>query len=258
MSRTSLCSPLLVLLACLACPSGGGEAGDDLVEDDTIIDGSHGSAWIDSTGTAGESDATTDATAESDATTSESTGESDTTTSESSESDATTTTESGSTTGGGETCTADALALIDLVNAYRSDNGLPAIPASSSLCTVASAHVHDLADNMPHVQPGGCNLHSWSEQGAWSPCCYTPDHAQAMCMWVKPSELTSYPGYGYENAAAGVGSPEQALSLWQSSQGHNEVILNQGIWTDHPWGALGADIHQGFAVLWFGVEPDAP
>ena len=55
---------------------------------------------------------------------------------------------------------------------------------------------------------------------------------------------------------SGVGSPEQALSLWQSSPGHNEVILNQGIWADLPWGALGADIHQGFAVLWFGAEAD--
>jgi uncharacterized protein YkwD len=254
MSRHALASSLLVLLACLGCPAGGGE--DELVEDDTIIDGSHGSAWVDSTGTAGETDSTdvtsTDATSTGEST-SDSTSTSDASTSDASTSDAST---SDATTGGAEGCSADALALIDLVNAYRGDNGLPAIPASTSLCTVATAHVHDLADNMPHVQPGGCNLHSWSDQGAWSPCCYTPDHAQAMCMWVKPSELTSYAGYGYENAAAGVGSPEQALSLWQSSPGHNEVILNQGIWADLPWGALGADIHQGFAVLWFGAEAD--
>jgi uncharacterized protein YkwD len=161
-----------------------------------------------------------------------------------------------STTGGPEGCTPDAIELIDLVNAYRAQNALPAIPASPSLCTVSTTHVHDLFDNAPHTQPGGCNLHSWSDQGPWTPCCYTPDHAQAQCMWDKPTELTVYPGYGYENAASGVGSPAQALQLWQSSPPHNEVILNIGIWANHPWQAIGADIYQGYSVLWFGEEVD--
>jgi hypothetical protein len=159
-------------------------------------------------------------------------------------------------TGGPEECSPEALELIDLVNEYRAENALPAIPASPSLCTVATAHVHDLNDNSPHTQPGGCNLHSWSDQGPWSACCYTPDHAQAQCMWDKPSELTIYPGYGYENGAQGAGTPAQALELWQSSIPHNEVILNLGIWANYPWQALGADVYQGYAVLWFGAEPD--
>src|SRR5687768_3750267 len=37
-------------------------------------------------------------------------------------------------------CSAAAIELIGLVNDYRADNGLPAIPASPSLCTVAAAH----------------------------------------------------------------------------------------------------------------------
>jgi hypothetical protein len=152
-------------------------------------------------------------------------------------------------------CTPEAIELVALVNDYRAENALPPIPASPSLCTVATAHVHDLLDNAPHTQPG-CNLHSWSDQGAWSACCYTADHTQAACMWNKPGELTIYPGNGYENAASGAGSPAQALDLWKSSQPHNEVILNLGIWADHPWQALGADVYQGYAVLWFGEEPD--
>jgi hypothetical protein len=159
-------------------------------------------------------------------------------------------------TGGPEECSPEALELIDLVNEYRAENALPAIPASPSLCTVATAHVHDLNDNSPHTQPGGCNLHSWSDQGPWSACCYTPDHAQAQCMWDKPGELSIYPGNGYENAAYGVGSPAQALDLWKSSPPHNEVILNLGIWANYPWQALGADVYQGYSVLWFGAEPD--
>lgn len=151
-------------------------------------------------------------------------------------------------------CAASAITLIDLVNAYRAENGLPAIPASSSLCTVAATHTRDLAEH--HPDTGSCNLHSWSDQGSWTPCCYTPDHAQATCMWNKPRELSSYPGNGYENAFAGSDDPATALEAWKHSAGHNAVILNQDIWADHPWGALGADIHGGYAVLWFGEEPD--
>ncbi|MFV8750246.1 CAP domain-containing protein [Nannocystaceae bacterium ST9] len=204
----------------------------------------------------GDGDASSDSTSSSadDATnTSTSTSEADTSTSEAD----TSTSEADTTTGDPPAgCTADAIELIGLVNDYRAENGLPAIPASNSLCTVATTHVHDLNDNSPHTQPGGCNLHSWSDQGPWSPCCYTPDHAQAQCMWDKPSELTVYPGYGYENAVSGIGTPAQALDAWKSSPGHNEVILNQGIWVDHPWQALGADVYQGFSVLWFGEQPD--
>jgi uncharacterized protein YkwD len=154
-------------------------------------------------------------------------------------------------------CSAEELELIDLVNAYRGENGLPAIPASPSLCIVGHTHAEDLAVNAPHAVPG-CNLHSWSDAGPWSACCYTDDHAQAQCMWNKPSELTSYPGNGYENAAGGGGelTPQQALDLWKASAGHNAVILNEGIWADTPWGALGAGVYMGYAVLWFGEEPD--
>lgn len=251
---------LAVFAACwvpLACYDGVeddaadelGDASDSTDPGSTDSDSGSGDGDGDGDGdpTSTTSDpSTTDSTTTDPSTTDPST--TDSTTSDPSETD--------STTGGVEGCSADALALIDLVNAYRADNDLPAIPASPSLCTVATSHVHDLVDNAPHTQPGGCNLHSWSDQGPWSACCYTPDHAQAQCMWDKPSELTVYPGYGYENAASGVGSPAQALQLWQSSQPHNEVILNLGIWADHPWGALGADVYQGFAVLWFGEQAD--
>lgn len=152
-------------------------------------------------------------------------------------------------------CTEIGLELIELVNAYRMDNGLPAIPASSSLCTVAAAHTRDLAENAPHTE-AGCNLHSWSARGDWTPCCYTPDHAAARCMWDKPRELTDYPGNGYENAFAGSSDPHLALVGWQGSPAHDDVILNRGIWADRPWRALGADVHDGFAVLWFGHEDD--
>ncbi len=167
---------------------------------------------------------------------------------------------SGSESGEGPSpaaCSADALTLIDLLNDYRAENGLGAIPASSSLCVVGDLHVEDLQTEAPHAV-GNCNLHSWSDAGAWSACCYTPDHAAAQCMWDKPRELTDYPGNGYENAAGGGGSldPAQALELWKGSPGHNAVMLNEGTWANLTWNAVGVGISGGYAVLWFGEETD--
>ncbi len=165
---------------------------------------------------------------------------------------------SGDPTSGGGTMpgepTADEAELLELINEYRMANGLPAIPTSTSMMIVAQTHAEDLAVNDPAV--GACNLHSWSDAGPWTPCCYTPDHAQAQCMWDKPRELTDYPGNGYEISAAGTPTAASALSAWQGSPAHNDVILNQGIWADNPWGAIGAGMHSGYAVVWFGVESD--
>ncbi len=148
--------------------------------------------------------------------------------------------------------------LYRIIMEYRVQKGLPNIPLSSSLSFVAQTHVKDLVVNRP--DRNGCNLHSWSPNGTWTPCCYTPDHAQAKFMWSKPRELTKYPGNGYEisywdgseNATA-----SGALNVWKQSSGHNAVIVNQGIWASHPWKAIGIGIYNGYAVVWFGEESDS-
>lgn len=150
-------------------------------------------------------------------------------------------------------CTADGLALIAEVNAYRMTEGLGPVTASSSMCIVAENHVWDTVNNNPAT--GQCNLHSWSDQGAWTACCYTSDHAQAQCMWDKPRELSAYTGNGYEISASGVFSPQAAVNAWSNSPGHNDVILNQGSWTT-PWNAMGAAISGGVAHVWFGRQTD--
>lgn len=152
-------------------------------------------------------------------------------------------------------CTAEAGKLVRLVNEYRAQNGLSKIPLSPSLCAVGQAHAVDLSRNRSSFG-NQCNLHSWSSNGEWSPCCYTDDHAQAACMWKKPGELTSYKGYGYENAHAGSPTPEGALNSWKNSTGHNEVILNRGQWANNKWKALGAGSYRNYWVLWFGEESD--
>lgn len=151
--------------------------------------------------------------------------------------------------------------LYRILNQYRKTKGLKAIPLSPSLTKVAQLHAKDLADNQPDL--GDCNAHSWSNKGEWSACCYTPDHAEAKCMWDKPRELTDYPGNGYEISCGSNDccpdfnmTADYALKSWQGSPGHHAVMINKGQWAKHEWNAVGVGIYKGFAVIWFGKEVD--
>jgi hypothetical protein len=140
---------------------------------------------------------------------------------------------------------------------YRRMKGLASIPLSGALTLVAQTHVKDLQANK--LENNSCNMHSWSSNGTWTSCCYTDDHAKASCMWNKPRELTSYQGNGYEIAHGAYGASvtaESALNGWKGSPGHNAVIINQGIWANSNWNAIGIGISNGYAVVWFGKEID--
>jgi uncharacterized protein YkwD len=150
--------------------------------------------------------------------------------------------------------------LYNSIMEYRNEKGLPKIPLSSSLTFVAQTHVKDLVLNKPDF--GNCNAHSWSSNGPWKACCYTPDHAQAEYMWSKPRELSKYKGNGYEIACGSnvccsdfIMTADYALESWKKSSGHNAVMINQGIWNDQ-WNAVGIGLYKGFAVVWFGKEID--
>lgn len=146
--------------------------------------------------------------------------------------------------------------LYDLLMSYRKSNSLPEIALSPSLTYVAQQHVKDLESNKPDT--GKCNLHSWSSNGKWTAMCYTSDHAKAKNMWSKPIELTHYPGRGYEIASMSSDSitAKEAIQLWKASSGHNAVMINQGIWKNVQWNAVGVGIYGKYAVLWFGEEKD--
>jgi hypothetical protein len=146
-------------------------------------------------------------------------------------------------------------ALIASVRSYRASENLPKVPLSGALTEVAQAHVRDLADEAPH-EANRCNLHSWSDDGSWSPCCYTDDHANASCMWDKPAELTDYDSAGYEIAYQGPSDAERIIAQWKASPGHNAVMVNRGQWTNFTWQAMGVGIVDDFAVIWFGREED--
>lgn len=151
---------------------------------------------------------------------------------------------------------ADGEMLAKQINEYRATLKLPRLPTSPGLTKVARAHVQDLGVNQP-ANDKGCNLHSWSAKGEWTPCCYDGSKAAARCMWNKPKEIAKYPSNGYEISArnpAGM-TPESAISQWQDSPAHHVIMINQGIWTQ-PWGAFGVAVEGDFAVAWFGYDVD--
>ncbi len=146
--------------------------------------------------------------------------------------------------------------LADRINAYRQSRGLPTIPRSRALGLVAAAHVRDQEHHPSDT--GSCNQHSWSNQGPWTPCCYTPDHANAACMWRKPAEIAGFRGSGYEISVKSTAaiSPQQAVASWQSSPSHHAVMINGDKWADNTWRSLGTAVLGGHAVAWFAEEPD--
>jgi len=140
--------------------------------------------------------------------------------------------------------------LYNLINEYRTQNGLAPIAASKALSTVANRHVQDIAENI------GSLTHSWSDAA------YDPNNPSTYyAIWTAPQRLnTGYTCNGYENTFGGSGSyvatATNALQAWENSPGHNAVILNQGMWQNFQWNALGVGIYQGYASIWFGEQPD--
>lgn len=155
---------------------------------------------------------------------------------------------------------AEEAVLVQLVNAYRAQNGKPALPATRWLATTAQWKVWDRIANNAVAPP--CNSHSWSGAmpSLWQAVCYTPDHSQAAQMWGKPRQISGnlYTGNGYENTADS-GAPmtaAQALAQWQSSPAHRDVILNEGIWAGVNFRGMGVGIAGNYAVIWFGDGND--
>lgn len=162
-----------------------------------------------------------------------------------------------------ETClTPEEFHLFNLINEYRQQKGLPVVKLSASLCYVARTHAVDQTANFKEGKR--CNMHSWSDKGSWSSCCYTPDHRKAQCMWDKPRELTNYQGDGYEISfwstyeyTTPEAKAKAILAGWKKSPGHNEVIVNKSIWKNANWQAIGVGINGEYADVWFGKEEDS-
>ena len=83
-------------------------------------------------------------------------------------------------------------------------------------------------------------------------------------MWSKPAELSALKGTGFEITIGQPGEVQQgvvldspkAISAWQGSALHNDVILNRGQWTSMTWRSMGAGIIDSHACAWFSDQAD--
>jgi len=149
------------------------------------------------------------------------------------------------------------------VNDLREAHNLPRIVVTKSLTKTARIHVRDLEKNRPdtgkdHGLP--CNLHSWSNNGYWTPVCYTEDHQYSHLMWNKPREITEgrFTGNGYEIAFydSDEAMSKAAVESWENCSSHLDVILERGIFADKDWKSMGVGIYRHYAVVWFSDSED--
>ncbi|GAB1405551.1 hypothetical protein MASR1M74_27320 [Lentimicrobium sp.] len=152
--------------------------------------------------------------------------------------------------------TAEEYKLFQLINEHRKQNNKPALPLSRSLSYVARVHAMDLTRYRPDF--GDCNLHSWSDKGNWTACCYATDENRIKCMTEKPRQLTRYKFKAWEMAyeAGEAARAVDALDLWISIGITNDYLLNTGKWSK-PWKAMGIAVYGEYVLVWFGEEMDA-
>lgn len=148
------------------------------------------------------------------------------------------------------------LKLYNLVNDFRQSVSLPPIPISKSLSKVAKLHIADLIHNKPDTST--CSFHSWSNKGNWQDCCFTKESKDKLCMQNKPTELTNYPGKGYEVVywESREASAQKAMDQWKETCAAISIIQNTKEWQNINWKAIGVGIDGGFAVIWLGEESD--
>eukprot|EP01089_Gocevia_fonbrunei_P002738 TRINITY_DN12647_c0_g1_i1.p1 TRINITY_DN12647_c0_g1~~TRINITY_DN12647_c0_g1_i1.p1 ORF type:complete len:395 (+),score=67.23 TRINITY_DN12647_c0_g1_i1:392-1576(+) len=150
--------------------------------------------------------------------------------------------------------------VLDLVNQYRNEHGLPSVPTSYWLTATAMMHTMDRRDNgIP--QDFGCESgHSWSGKSNQfsGPCCYSGATWECMCM--KPSEISKgrFPYISYENWVRAP-TAESAVNAWKGSNSHNELMLNLNGWAGSTWKSMGAFSCDYYYGLWFSEyeDPDA-
>jgi len=101
--------------------------------------------------------------------------------------------------------------LLDLINAYRAENGLGALSPSPTLQTAAERHSEDMSTY-------GFFSHTTQASSYYAVGSGHADRVQA----------EGYPSDSYtaENLAVDYATPEEVLVAWQNSPGHNSALLD--------------------------------
>lgn len=146
--------------------------------------------------------------------------------------------------------------LFENINLLRMDYGMPELQLSASLSYVAELHVNDLQNNNPDTSI--CNLSSWSDQGEWTPCCYTKYLYNPDCMWDKPKELTPFNYRGYELVTFFEEdfNTDSIINLWSDSKETLDMILTRANYANKKWICAGIGISENYIALWFGQRRD--
>lgn len=132
---------------------------------------------------------------------------------------------------------AEEQAFLDLLNAYRAQNGLAPVRLSPTLTAAAESHSAEMANNgyFDHTMLGGVSVGENLENHGY------PDAT-----------------YG-ENIAAGQGSADGVFSQWRNSAGHNANMLSANF--DAVGVARAYDPNSGYGWYWttiYGGTADDP
>jgi uncharacterized protein YkwD len=158
----------------------------------------------------------------------------------------------------GFSLTSDEQELAQNINAYREEQGLAPLSVSVSLTETARAHVEDSNAYSPEKVSTDCNLHSWSDNGNWTPVCYGASDDDGVKTRMKPSEITDgvYTGDGFENSYwhKEEATVEKAMNGWKNSESHNALMTGQNSWSTIT--TMGVAIEGNYAHVWYGREDD--
>lgn len=146
--------------------------------------------------------------------------------------------------------------LLNLINDYRVENGLPALEISAALTYTADMHTADLFYNKPHIK--GKSLYSWSNKGKWNKLNFKRAKKPIKDIKDKPSEITRYNGQSLEAVyySSGVFSPRLIFERWKQQPDINNMILNRQEYSTSMWKVIGVSHFEGFTSVWFGPLDD--
>lgn len=146
--------------------------------------------------------------------------------------------------------------LFDAVNNLRVAYEQSKLQHSASLTFVARLHIEDLQEHHPDTSV--CNLSSWSDQGAWTACCYNSYIPDPECMWAKPQELTPYSYRGYEMVVYFEDQlcADSIIKLWSDSKEMLDMLLARGSYEKKKWECMGLSSNDHYVSVWFGQRKD--
>ncbi len=150
----------------------------------------------------------------------------------------------------------DEIKLAELVNRYRSKNGLGELQVSNSLCYVARTHLMDVYKTKPDKK--GCSLYSWSDKGSWKPCCFKNNIVNLDQMSAKPSEVAGFRGKGFETMlfVTDKKSITELFNLLLTKKSSDNFLLSTGKWESKSWQSMGVSSYKGFVSIWLSEIPD--